>query len=73
MRLAVDVRVWCRASSWILGGMRIDFDPAELDRNTFYRLLTATVVPRPIAWVSTMSADGTANLAPAKLGGKRYR
>ncbi|WP_269857244.1 flavin reductase family protein [Streptomyces sp. RPT161] len=44
--------------------MRIDFDPAELDRNTFYRLLTATVVPRPIAWVSTMSADGTANLAP---------
>ncbi len=44
--------------------MRIDFDPAELDRNTFYRLLTATVVPRPIAWVSTVSGDGVANLAP---------
>lgn len=44
--------------------MRIDFDPAGLDRNTFYRLLTATVVPRPIAWVSTTSADGTDNLAP---------
>lgn len=29
-----------------------------------YRLLTALVVPRPIAWVSTISADGTANLAP---------
>ncbi|MFF8606467.1 flavin reductase family protein [Streptomyces sp. NPDC015346] len=44
--------------------MRIDFDPDHSDRNTFYRLLTATVVPRPIAWISTTSADGTDNLAP---------
>ncbi|NJP46367.1 flavin reductase family protein [Actinacidiphila epipremni] len=44
--------------------MRIDFDPEQLDRNAFYRLLTATVVPRPIAWVSTTSAAGTDNLAP---------
>jgi flavin reductase (DIM6/NTAB) family NADH-FMN oxidoreductase RutF len=44
--------------------MRIDFDPNELDRNAFYRLLTAVVVPRPIAWVSTTSAAGTDNLAP---------
>ncbi|GGT95007.1 MULTISPECIES: flavin reductase family protein [Streptomyces] len=44
--------------------MRIDFDPDQSDRNTFYRLLTATVVPRPIAWISTTSADGTDNLAP---------
>ncbi len=29
-----------------------------------YRLLTALVVPRPIAWVSTISGDGRANLAP---------
>lgn len=29
-----------------------------------YRLLTALVVPRPIAWVSTLSADGICNLAP---------
>ncbi|MFJ9417628.1 flavin reductase family protein [Streptomyces sp. NPDC101227] len=44
--------------------MRIDFDPAEMSRNEFYKLLTAVVVPRPIAWVSTISADGAANLAP---------
>ncbi|TVL89837.1 flavin reductase family protein [Streptomyces sp. SAJ15] len=44
--------------------MRIDFDPARTDRHSFYRLLTATVVPRPIAWVSSTSADGTDNLAP---------
>lgn len=29
-----------------------------------YRLLTALVVPRPIAWVSTVSTDGVGNLAP---------
>ncbi len=29
-----------------------------------YDLLASTVVPRPIAFVSTMSADGIANLAP---------
>lgn len=29
-----------------------------------YRLLIACVVPRPIAWVSTLDADGRANLAP---------
>ncbi|MFD7665616.1 flavin reductase family protein [Streptomyces sp. NPDC059788] len=44
--------------------MRIDFDPEQFDRQGFYRLLTATVVPRPIAWVSTVSAEGVANVAP---------
>ncbi len=29
-----------------------------------YRLLTSIVVPRPIAWVSTLDADGVGNLAP---------
>lgn len=29
-----------------------------------YRLLTAVVAPRPIAWVSTIDVDGRANLAP---------
>ncbi|GAB3246485.1 flavin reductase family protein [Alteromonas gracilis] len=29
-----------------------------------YPLLTALVVPRPIAWVSTLDADGVGNLAP---------
>ncbi len=30
----------------------------------FYKLLNSVVVPRPIAWVSTLSADGIDNLAP---------
>ncbi len=53
--------------------MRTDFDPAALSRNEFYRLLTAVVVPRPIAWVSTVGPDGVANPAPAKFSGERYR
>ena len=44
--------------------MRTDIDPAELGARRFYRLLTAVVVPRPIAWVSTRSAAGVDNLAP---------
>ncbi|MCK7624510.1 flavin reductase family protein [Streptomyces sp. RS10V-4] len=45
--------------------MRVDFDPAEMPRNDFYKLLTATVVPRPIAWVSTINPDNdSSNLAP---------
>ncbi len=42
---------------------RTVFDPAAADVNA-YRLLTALVVPRPIAWVSTLDADGHGNLAP---------
>ena len=44
--------------------MRSDFDPQELEPRAFYRLLTALIIPRPIAWVSSLAPDGTANLAP---------
>ena len=44
--------------------MRTDFDPGSTGRVDFYRLLTAVVVPRPIAWVSTTSAADVDNLAP---------
>ncbi|WP_235736346.1 flavin reductase family protein [Nocardioides alcanivorans] len=42
---------------------RIRIDAADPGVNA-YALLTALVVPRPIAWVSTVSADGVGNLAP---------
>lgn len=29
-----------------------------------YKLLTATITPRPIAWITTQSADGARNAAP---------
>ena len=42
--------------------MRID--PAYLDPETAYRLITGVVVPRPIAWVTSLSTTGVLNLAP---------
>jgi flavin reductase (DIM6/NTAB) family NADH-FMN oxidoreductase RutF len=42
---------------------RTVFDPADPDVNA-YKLLTALVVPRPIAWVSTVDGAGRGNLAP---------
>lgn len=40
------------------------FDPATLDNHIVYRLLTSSIIPRPIAWVSSISAHGINNLAP---------
>ena len=42
----------------------MDVVPSELPHREFYNLLISTVVPRPIAWVSSLSASGEANLAP---------
>ena len=39
-------------------------DPASWSPRDVYRLHTALIVPRPIAWVSTLSAEGIDNLAP---------
>jgi flavin reductase (DIM6/NTAB) family NADH-FMN oxidoreductase RutF len=36
----------------------------DTDDDQFYKLLTSSVVPRPIAWISTLSTKGTVNLAP---------
>jgi flavin reductase (DIM6/NTAB) family NADH-FMN oxidoreductase RutF len=44
-------------------------DPAGLDRRTNYGLMIACLVPRPIAWVSTLAEDGTPNLAPFSFNG----
>ncbi|MFC5931182.1 flavin reductase family protein [Cryobacterium melibiosiphilum] len=44
--------------------MRTDFEPTQIPPREFYRLLTSVVVPRPIAWVSSVSAAGVDNLAP---------
>jgi len=40
------------------------FDLTTLEPRERYKLLVATVVPRPIAWVVTHNADGGLNAAP---------
>jgi flavin reductase (DIM6/NTAB) family NADH-FMN oxidoreductase RutF len=39
-------------------------DPDTLNTRDMYRWLIHCLVPRPIAWVSTISPDGVTNLAP---------
>jgi flavin reductase (DIM6/NTAB) family NADH-FMN oxidoreductase RutF len=43
---------------------RVQFDPSAMRTRDFYRVLNSVVVPRPIAWVCSRSADGVENLAP---------
>jgi len=42
----------------------MDINPAELSVRDRYKLMIGSIVPRPIAFVSTLSPDGRANLAP---------
>ena len=44
-------------------GDRLEFVPAEVEGG-IYPWLTASLIPRAIAWVSTVSADGVDNVAP---------
>ncbi|KIL45431.1 flavin reductase family protein [Jeotgalibacillus soli] len=39
-------------------------NPANLSEKERYKLLTGTIVPRPIAFVTTLSSDGIVNGAP---------
>ena len=39
-------------------------DPQRMTQKARYKLATGAVVPRPIAWVSTMDGAGRLNLAP---------
>jgi flavin reductase (DIM6/NTAB) family NADH-FMN oxidoreductase RutF len=40
------------------------FDFATLSAQDSYKLLISTVVPRPIAWISSLDAEGRLNAAP---------
>lgn len=50
------------ASRFFRFRMLLDF--TTMDRRTAYFWMASTIAPRPVAWVSTVSADGIANLAP---------
>lgn len=41
-----------------------EFDQSELTERENARIIKSAVTPRPIAWISTTSKDGTDNLAP---------
>jgi len=54
-------------AKWRADGEKAGFshvDPKDLESRDFYRLLISGVIPRPIAFVSSVSEDGKRNLAP---------
>lgn len=42
----------------------MQFNPNELEHSAVYKLLTGSVIPRPIGWISTVDVNGINNLAP---------
>lgn len=42
----------------------MQFDPNDLEHSAVYKLMTGTIIPRPIGWISTIDANGINNLAP---------
>jgi flavin reductase (DIM6/NTAB) family NADH-FMN oxidoreductase RutF len=42
----------------------MEIDPAALSPRDAYRLMISCIIPRPIAFVSTLSKEGITNLAP---------
>lgn len=44
--------------------MMKSFEISKMDVGPIYRLMISALVPRPIAWVSTVSPEGKGNLAP---------
>lgn len=44
--------------------MTLSLDLDAMEPALRYKLLTAVVIPRPVAWVTTVGVDGTVNAAP---------
>ncbi len=44
--------------------MMITIDPQAISNIQNYKLVTGAVIPRPIAWVSTLTDNGVLNIAP---------
>ena len=42
----------------------MEFDFAKLATGDRYKLMSASITPRPIAWLTTLSSDGVRNAAP---------
>lgn len=42
----------------------MQLDPTQLDEDRIYRLMVSSILPRPIAWISTVDREGRTNLAP---------
>lgn len=46
------------------GAKYLELDPSQLDSKSIYPIMLGGIVPRPIAFVSTLNENGSTNLAP---------
>jgi len=44
--------------------MMVSIDPRKQSERDNYKLLTGSIVPRPVAWVTTLAGNGKVNAAP---------
>jgi hypothetical protein len=44
--------------------MMVEIDPSALTARENYKILSGSVIPRPIAFVTTLSGSGAVNAAP---------
>jgi len=42
----------------------MEINPTDVSRQTVYKLLTGSILPRPIGWISTLDEQDRPNLAP---------
>jgi hypothetical protein len=54
----------CRSSASPGRGEALRLDPDDLSRREAYQLMIGTIVPRPIAWIGSISKAGVVNQAP---------
>jgi flavin reductase (DIM6/NTAB) family NADH-FMN oxidoreductase RutF len=59
---AAPPNVWC--AGHLNNGVCMFLDFSQVDPRQAYSWLASAVIPRPVAWVSTVSAAGVSNLAP---------
>ena len=45
----------------------LELDPNDLGVQALFNVMTGSIVPRPIGWVSTVGRDGVLNLAPYSM------
>ena len=63
IRLGNELTTSSRADKH-LTGVQMIFNPINLINKERYQLLISTILPRPIAWVSSIDRAGNLNLAP---------
>jgi flavin reductase (DIM6/NTAB) family NADH-FMN oxidoreductase RutF len=42
----------------------MEINRSDVELHYFYKIIMGSVIPRPIAWISTINSEGTPNLAP---------